>query len=659
MSTPRRPVTTTTRSSLLCGLLLLLAPRGAGAQDTPDAELRAGLWPSGGGTSLALVRHDVQVLIRQPLAEITVTQEFDNPSSMQLEAYYYYPVPRGATVTGLALWVNGVRREARLMERQQAREIYQGIVNQKRDPALVERLSDELFRIRIFPVPARGRQRVELRFAQPLELLERGHSRLVLRRPPGPTSHALRLGVELHPVAVPDRSWLVGYSGRLAPAGAGGGYVLPLAAAQRSFEREIEVHFTLPEQSAGRAAVAAQPTDEETTFVAELPRLARTGAPRRVALLVDVSKSMLRSGQLSRARRLADAALGALPHRAAVQLLPFDLLPREGPPELRAAAMEPAAAFRVAALRAWLAQLEASGGSAFVPAFEAAFRAGAQQIVLITDGASPGHQAELEHLLRRVFDRRDATVSVLLLDTGEISSARPQLDPLREMAHTTGGLFERWTGDERDGAAAAALIKRLLLRPRALTARALIGGAAAKGHSLHVLSGSTQDRLLVAGRVPAAAWAGRAGGRRALRVLLGDGSGHDLELPAASGVSLPAASGESVPAAGAVWADAAIARLMQQIRLFGEEELLRPQIVALSQRHNVASEYTAYLVTETDADYLRPTSGQQWQRQVQRLGDDAPPGGFHSTPEPHEVLLVGLGLLLLWAARRRGWLGAS
>jgi len=146
---------------------------------------------------MVLVRHDVQVRIRQPLAEVTVTQVFDNPQPFQLEAYYYYPVPDGATVSNLALWVNGERREARVMERQRAREIYQGIVNEKRDPALVERLSDELFRIRIFPVPARGRQRVELRFVQPVEQLAPTHYRLLLKRPPGPTSHALRLAAAL------------------------------------------------------------------------------------------------------------------------------------------------------------------------------------------------------------------------------------------------------------------------------------------------------------------------------------------------------------------------------------------------------------------------------------------------------------------------------
>ena len=263
-----------TTATCVFTLALLLTSSLAEAQ-------RSGLWPQGGQTSLKLVRHDVQVRIDQPLAELTVTQAFDNPSSLQLEAYYYYPVPRGATVTNLALWVNGVRREARVMERQKAREIYQGIVNQKRDPALVERLSDGLFRIRIFPVPARGRTRVELRFAQPLELLEPGHYRLLLRKPPGQTSHALRLGLELLPAATPQRAWLVGYSGRLArqTAAAGPVYALPMAAAQRSFERDIEVHFTLPEQSAARIAVAAKRGAEASTFVAQLP--ARRTAARR------------------------------------------------------------------------------------------------------------------------------------------------------------------------------------------------------------------------------------------------------------------------------------------------------------------------------------------------------------------------------------------
>ena len=293
---------------------------------------------------------------------------------------------------------------------------------------------------------------------------------------------------------------------------------------------------------------------------------------------------------------------------------------------------------RVGALAEWLEEQEAARGTAFVPAFEAALRAGAHQIVLITDGASPNHQAELEHLLRRVFDHRGLTVSVVLLGPAGAAGAQPQLDPLRDMTRVTGGLFERRPGQ----GTLAQLVKRLLSRPTPRLARLLAGETQIQGASLHVLSGASPQRVLVAGRLPAGA------NNAPLRISLSDGSSHELRLPAGN-----------VRAAGALWADAEIRRLMQQIKLFNEEDALRPQIIALSKEHRVASEYTAYLVTETDADYLRPTSGRKWQRQVQRMGDNAPSNSFHSTPEPHEVLLVGLGLLLVWAARRRGWLGAS
>jgi Ca-activated chloride channel family protein len=618
-------------ATLVIILLVGLMPAAATAQ-------QAGLWPRGAGGSLKLVRHDVQVRIHQPLAEITVTQEFDNPHAVQLEAYYYYPVPRGATVTNLALWVNGKRREARVLERQKAREIYQGIVNEKRDPALVERLSDELFRIRIFPVPARGRQRVELRFAQPLELVERGHYRLTLRRPPGPTCHVLRLGVELLPAATPERAWLVGYPGRLAREGRL--YRLPLPATQRSFARPIELHYVLPARSAGDVAVAARRGGDETLFVAELPRPDDRDAHRKLALLVDVSASMLGGARVGRAKQLAAALLDALPASASVQLLPFDILPRRGPAGLRAGELAAADGARIRALREWLEEQEASGGSAFVPAFEAALRARAQQIVLITDGASANHQAELEHLLRQIFDQRGVTVSLVLI--GARQDAGAQIDPLRDMVRLTGGVFAR----RPDATGVETLVRRLLARPQPRTARALAAGVPIEGASLHVLPGASLKRVLVAGRVPSTT--------RELQVLLADGRRHAVELPG------PADPGPQARDAGALWAHAEIGRLMQQIKLFSEEDKLRPRIVALSKRHRVASEYTAYLVTETDADYLRPTSGRKWQRQVKRMGDGAPPpSSFHSTPEPHEVLLVGLGLLLLWAARRRGWIGAS
>ena len=98
---------------------------------------------------------------------------------------------------------------------------------------------------------------------------------------------------------------------------------------------------------------------------------------------------------------------------------------------------------------------------------------------------------------------------------------------------------------------------------------------------------------------------------------------------------------------------------MRRIKVVGEEPALRQAVVKLSRAHNILSEYTALLATESDAQYDNPTSGRKWQRQTPGFGDDLPSTSFHSTPEPHEVLLMGLALMTLWAARRKGWLSPA
>ncbi|MBW2732179.1 MAG: hypothetical protein JRH20_07275 [Deltaproteobacteria bacterium] len=133
------------RTSRLLGVVCLFV--------LPTSSAHAvGMRVRGTQTILRLVRHDVSVHVEHPVAVVRVIQEFENPLSRPVEADYTYQLPPGATVDDLGLWVNGVRRPARVLERQRAKEIYEGIVRQKRDPALVERTASGLYRIRIFPV---------------------------------------------------------------------------------------------------------------------------------------------------------------------------------------------------------------------------------------------------------------------------------------------------------------------------------------------------------------------------------------------------------------------------------------------------------------------------------------------------------------------------
>ena len=599
------------RTSILILAALLLHPALASAQ-------RFGLWAN--GTQLKLVRHDVSVTINHPVAETVVTQEFQNPHPYNVETYFYYPVPSGAKVTGMALWVPKVgRREARMLERQKAREIYNGIVREKRDPALLERVDGNTFRIRIFPVLARTRQRVELRFVQPVAREGRGNYRFTLRRPPGAVIHALRLGLSL---TAPDgvrSARLDGYSGSARQQG--GALAWPLPTARRSFDQDIHLRYNtgvLP-----RPAVATVKHGSRRLFVAEVPLQRATAAVRRVVVLVDTSRSMKTHARAARAvaRQLLERARPA----DLLAVWPFDLLPRQGAPLTRADQLS-----RDLLLR-HLQDSPHQLGTAYAPAVRKALAAGARHIVLVTDGASRFHAAELEHVQRLLFDTRSVALSVVTMPTAENGAQ------LSELASMTGGKYHQLLS-----AAPSPGLARQLLQVTPGQDVALSGGGA-----VHVVS-REPDRLLVAGALPA----GHTTNTVQLR-LTRSGRKVTLALPA----DAPAVHGVR-----GIWAGAAIASAMRQVKLFGESDALRQRVVGLSKAHNVLSEYTALLATETDKDYQRKTSGRKWQRKVPSVADDLPAngGGFGSSPEPHEwALMLVMLALMLWSKRRslRGFAG--
>jgi len=114
---------------------------------------------------LAIKSHRVNIEVTDLAAVTHVEQVFTNHTSRQLEATFYFPVPKGSTVSGFSLWINGKKTKGAVLERAEARAIYERIVRRTEDPGLIEYMDGTLFQARIFPVPARGDQKVEITFA--------------------------------------------------------------------------------------------------------------------------------------------------------------------------------------------------------------------------------------------------------------------------------------------------------------------------------------------------------------------------------------------------------------------------------------------------------------------------------------------------------------
>src|SRR5438552_2451436 len=113
---------------------------------------------------LAMRSHEVRVAVEDQVAVTKVVQTFRNDTDRQLEATYIFPVPKEASVRKFVMWVDGREVPGELVEADKARQIYTDIVRRTQDPGLLEYVGNNLLRLRVFPVPARGDQKMALRF---------------------------------------------------------------------------------------------------------------------------------------------------------------------------------------------------------------------------------------------------------------------------------------------------------------------------------------------------------------------------------------------------------------------------------------------------------------------------------------------------------------
>lgn len=111
---------------------------------------------------------DVRAEIRGGVADSVWTYTFANADRFEGQADFLIAIPKGGVVHGFAYWYQGEKVVARVTEKERAKRIYQAIVTQQRDPALIEMVGKNTFRVRVFPIDGGADLKVELKMAQPL-----------------------------------------------------------------------------------------------------------------------------------------------------------------------------------------------------------------------------------------------------------------------------------------------------------------------------------------------------------------------------------------------------------------------------------------------------------------------------------------------------------
>jgi hypothetical protein len=159
--------------------MLWLGTQAGMAQTGPAATPR----PPAVAPLLQVAGAEVPVQLRQVsldsrvvagLGETRIEMEFFNPNARVLEGQLEFPLEDGQQIAGFALDIDGVLRDAVPVPKAKGRQVFEAIERRRVDPGLLEQTAGNQFRLRIYPIPARGSRRVALTFRETLPVDAQG-----------------------------------------------------------------------------------------------------------------------------------------------------------------------------------------------------------------------------------------------------------------------------------------------------------------------------------------------------------------------------------------------------------------------------------------------------------------------------------------------------
>jgi Ca-activated chloride channel family protein len=371
--------------------LLVLAATSVAAQAIPDRcrpMQNCGIVPPMMRQHIDRTASTVRITLDGRVLRYEITETFVNRGSGVGEADYLLPLPRGAAFEDLALEINGELVTGETMDAARASGIYQEIVRQVKDPALVEWMGSGLLRTRIFPIAPGETKKVVVRFravaqregpALRVEYLAGGKTAGSIEANAAPTltmriNDAESYGTPYSPthrIDVRDRGThsdvqVRGDASRLT-------LLLPVRESSRAVITPV---LHAPGNEDGFALITVSPPARATKAVA-----------RDITLVLDVSGSMA-GRKLEQAKAAGKAVLGTLGPQDRIRLIAFST----DVDQFRSG-WTTAAGGNLRAAEDWLDALRATGGTNIEEGLRTALDVNVPAsrlgvVLFVTDGAA-------------------------------------------------------------------------------------------------------------------------------------------------------------------------------------------------------------------------------------------------------------------------------
>lgn len=113
---------------------------------------------------IKLSRYKADIHVLGDIADVSITMEFFNTSNDIKEGTVTFPLPEGVSISGYAIDINGVMREAVPVEKVKATAVFESIERRRVDPGLIEKVEGNNFRTRIYPINPNNSRTIEVRY---------------------------------------------------------------------------------------------------------------------------------------------------------------------------------------------------------------------------------------------------------------------------------------------------------------------------------------------------------------------------------------------------------------------------------------------------------------------------------------------------------------
>jgi len=550
----------------------------------------------GFGGVLEIEEHEVSVTINNGIAVTEVTQVFRNTEGRQVEALYTFPVPKGASVANFSMWINGKEMVGEVVEKKRAREIYESYKQTKRDPGLLEQTDYKTFEMRIFPIAANARQKVQISYYQELDVdhdwatyvypLATTTRKGIDQRTRGKFAVSLAVKSEVPVVAMESPSHGKGF---VIAKRDDNHWDATLETRGGDLTRDIVLAYRISRPKTGIDVIFSKEKREDGYFCLALTagkELAKLNGRMDYVFVLDISGSMGYEGKLRLSRNSTAAFVDTLGADDRFEIITFNSGANTLFNKLRNADA-PAKKKGIA----FLDSQEARGGTVLNPAVRAAYKYGdpdrTLNVVILSDGMTD--QGERTTLLR-LIKQRPKNARVFCIGVGNEVN-RPLL---RQLAADAGGLASFVSrGDNFERQAKA--FRRKLTHPVATNVRIAFGGARVYDLEPRVLGNlfhGTPIRLIGRYRKPGD-----------VKVTVeAEVAGRPIKTTAA--ITFPAQDAGN-PEIERMWAWHRIDRLLAQADRTGSRKSVLDEVIRLGEGYSIATEYTSFIVLENNAEYGR------------------------------------------------------